>query len=202
MKLINSLGNILYWIVYGLVWIYFKFVHRIEIKGKENRPKNGSVIIMANHITAFDPPLIGIIMNRKVHFMAKEELFKNPIMDKLFRAIGTFPVKRGRPDRGALRESFRLLDNDKVICIFPEGTRSKTGKLGKAKAGATMIALKSKSPILPVAIKKEKNNLKFRVSIGESFTLDEYYDKKIDRDKRKKISKDIMNKIENELNEI
>ncbi|MGM0411477.1 MAG: lysophospholipid acyltransferase family protein [Bacillota bacterium] len=200
--MIDLLGNIIYWVAYGFFWLYFKIVHRLEIKGKKNRYKEDSMIIMANHITALDPPLIGIIMNRKVHFMAKKELFENFITDKIFRAIGTYPVKRGRPDRGALRESFRLLDENKAICIFPEGTRSKTGKLGKAKAGAILIALKSESPILPVGIKKEKNSLKYKVSIGKPFTLDEYYDKKVSKNERKEIAENIMLKIKNEIDKI
>ena len=200
MGFMNILGNIIYGFMYITAWLYFKIVHNWKIKGKENRPEEGSVIIMSNHITAFDPPIVGAIMNRKVHFMAKKELFDNPISDKILRAIGTFPVKRGRPDRSAFRESFRLLDNDKVICIFPEGTRSKNGELGNAKAGSIMIALRSESPILPVGIKKDGRQ--FRISIGEPFTLDEFYGEKLSRDERKIVGKKIMNKIENEIEKI
>ena len=200
MGILDLIGNLIYYLMYGLAWIYFKLVTNFKISGKENRPENGPVIIMANHITAYDPPLVGTIMNRKVHFMAKKELFSNPILAKILKAVGTFPVKRGKPDRSAFRESFRLLDNGKVICIFPEGTRSKNGKLGKAKAGSIMIALKSKSPILPVGIKKVGSQ--FKVSIGEPFTLDQYYEKKLSRDERKIVGKKIMKKIENEINKI
>lgn len=193
------LGNVIYWIAYIIMRIYFSIVHRWTINGKKNRPQKGSLIIMANHISAFDPPIVGTIMNRKVHFMAKEELFNIPILGRGIRAIGTFPVKRGRPDRTALREAFRLLNEKKVICIFPEGTRSKTGRLGKARAGAVFIALKSGSPILPVGIKKEEDSLKFKISIGEKFSLDQYYDEKLSREKRKEVGRIIMNKIKKEL---
>ena len=200
MGLLDIFGNIIYLLMYSIAWIYFKIITNCEILGKENRPEDGPVIIMANHITAYDPPLVGTIMNRKVHFMAKKELFENPILSKILKAVGTFPVKRGKPDRSAFRESFRLLNNDKVICIFPEGTRSNTGELGNAKAGSIMIALKSESPILPVGIKKDGH--KFKVSIGKPFTLDEYYDKKLSRDERKIVGKKIMKKIENEIQKI
>ncbi|MGM0438605.1 MAG: lysophospholipid acyltransferase family protein [Bacillota bacterium] len=200
MGFLDILGNIIYGFMYITAWLYFKIVHNSKIKGKENRPEEGPFIIMANHITAYDPPLVGTIMNRKVHFMAKKELFENPFIGKILRAIGTFPVKRGKPDRSAFRESFRLLNNNKVICIFPEGTRSKTGELGNAKAGSIMIALKSETPILPVGIKKVGRQ--FRVSIGEPFTLDEYYGEKLSRDERKIVGKNIMEKIENEINKI
>lgn len=200
MNLMDLLGNIIYYFMYVIAWIYFKLVTNLKIFGKKNRPENGPVIIMANHITAYDPPLVGTIMNRKVHFMAKKELFKNPILAKILKSVGTFPVKRGKPDRSAFRESFRLLNNNQVICIFPEGTRSKNGELGKAKAGSIMIALKSKSPILPVGIKKVGRQ--FKVSIGEPFTLDEYYEQKLSRKERKVVGKKIMKKIGNELNKI
>jgi len=198
--IMNILGNIIYGFMYGSAWLYFTIVHNWKIKGKENRPDDGPLIIMANHITAYDPPIVGSIMNRKVYFMAKKELFENPFLDKILRAIGTFPVKRGRPDRSAFRESFRLLNNNKVICIFPEGTRSKNGELGNAKAGSIMIALRSEAPILPVGIKKDGRQ--FKISIGEAFTLDEFYGEKLSRDERKIVGEKIMKKIEKEIEKI
>jgi 1-acyl-sn-glycerol-3-phosphate acyltransferase len=118
----------------------------------------------------------------------------------LIKTIGTFPVKRGKPDMSALRNAFRLLNNNKVICIFPEGTRHRPGDLGKAKAGAIMIALKSKAPILPIGITNTKNKEELKISIGEPFTLDQYYNKKIRREERKEIGRHVMKKIKKEIN--
>ena len=199
MNNLKLLGKILYWIAYYSVSLYFKIVHHWKIKGKANRPENGPLIVMANHTSVFDPPLIGCIMNRQVHFMAKKELFKNPIFGGFLKGIGTFPVKRGKPDRSALKNAFKLLNNDKVICIFPEGTRHKPGNMGKAKAGAVMIALKSQAPILPVGITNTKNDKNLEISIGKPFTLDEYYNKKIQREERKEVGKVIMKKINDEI---
>ena len=193
------LGKILYWITYFTASLYFKFVHRWKIKGKENRKQDGPLIIMANHTSVLDPPIVGCIMNRQVHFMAKEELFKNPIFRRFLKGIGTFPVRRGKPDRKALKNAFKLLNNDKVICIFPEGTRHSPDNLGKAKAGAVMIALKSQAPILPVGIINTKNKKKLKISIGEPFTLDQYYDRKVKRDERKEVGNIIMDRIEKEI---
>jgi 1-acyl-sn-glycerol-3-phosphate acyltransferase len=109
-------------------------------------------MICANHISNLDPPLVGCAMQRKIHFMAKEELFKIPILAPIIRTLGAFPVKRGGGDHQALKTSIQLLKNGQVLGIFPEGTRSKTGELGKAHSGAALIALKANSPVVPVAI--------------------------------------------------
>ncbi|MEJ6950600.1 lysophospholipid acyltransferase family protein [Natronospora cellulosivora (SeqCode)] len=179
--------------------IGFKIYYKLEIQGKENVPEEGSLIIMANHITYLDPPLIGCILDRKIHFMAKEELFKNPILGFLLKKIGQFPVKRGKPDRSALKKSFDLLKNEKVLGIFPEGTtQGKNNKLSKAKAGAVLIPIKTEVPILPIGITFSKRKVK--VSIGKPFTLDKYYNKKLSREERKEAGKFIMNKIREEIN--
>lgn len=192
-------GKLLYWFAYIIIRIYFRIFHQWRIKGKKNRPKNGPLIIMANHISGFDPPIIGCVMNRQVHFMAKKELFNNPVIGKIFKIIGTFPVDRGKPDITALKTAFKFLNNGKVICIFPEGTRHKEGNLGEAKAGAVMIALRSKSPILPIGIKDATNNKNLKISIGKPFTLDKYYNKKLSKSQKEEVGKIIMKKIQNEI---
>lgn len=199
MNNLKFLGKLLYRIAYLTSYLYFKIVHRWKIKGKKNRPGEGPLIIMANHTSVLDPPIVGSVMNRQVHFMAKEELFKNPIFERFLKGIGTFPVRRGKPDRKALKNAFKLLKNDKVICIFPEGTRHKPDNLGQAKAGAVMIALKSQAPILPIGIINTKNKENLKISIGKPFTLDEYYNKKVKRDERKEVGNIIMNRIEQEI---
>ena len=131
--------------------ILFSSVFRWRTSGIENVPAGG-VIIAANHISLWDPPVIGTALPRKVHFMAKEELFANPVFGWIISKLGAFPVKRGAADRTAIRTALRLLENGSILAIFPEGTRSKDGKLGSPEAGLALLALKSGVPIVPAAI--------------------------------------------------
>jgi len=196
------MGKILYYFAYLIFNIYFCIFHHWEIRGKRNRPPNGPVIVVANHISALDPPLLGSIMNRPVHFMAKEELLKNPITKWFLLKIGVIPVKRGKADRKALLSSLKLLKENRVFGIFPEGTRHKPGKLGKAKPGTVLIALKSKSPILPIGIKNINSSKKTLVSIGKAYTLDSYYDRKLTKEEKKEVADIIMKSIENQINKL
>lgn len=131
---------------------FYAIFYRWEVRGQENIPENGAVILCSNHIDNLDPPLLGCGIERKVHFMAKEELFKIPVISFLITKFGAFPVKRGAGDRAAIRATLQILEEGKVLGIFPEGTRSKTGELGQGLAGTAMFALKSNAVVIPVAI--------------------------------------------------
>ncbi|MFC0299417.1 lysophospholipid acyltransferase family protein [Virgibacillus soli] len=136
-----------------IVAIIFFPLYRIKVVGRENIPKNGAVIICSNHISNLDPPVVGITSSRDIYFMAKEELFDNRFLNKLLTGINAFPIKRGASDRQALRKGMNILAEGKTLGLFPEGTRSKTGKLGKPLPGVGFFALKSKAVVIPCAIK-------------------------------------------------
>ncbi len=191
------MNKTMYRIVSGLFTIYFKLILRWKVIGKEYGPDNGSLVIMANHVSFFDPPVVGSILSRPVHFMAKEELFRIPVLSWVIKNVGAFPVKRGRPDRAALKKSYKILKSNEVLGIFPEGTRHKPGNLGKARSGAVIIPIKMKTPILPVGIKYK--GLKLYVSIGKPFTLEDFYDKNLSREEIRTAGEIIMNKIKSEL---
>lgn len=127
-------------------------LYRIEVIGRENFPKSGGVLLCTNHISNLDPPVVGITCKRPVSFMAKEELFRVPILKWILPNVKAFPVKRGMSDRGALRSGLALLKEGEILGLFPEGTRSKTGKVGKGLAGAGFFALRSEASIIPCAI--------------------------------------------------
>ncbi|MEQ2528153.1 1-acyl-sn-glycerol-3-phosphate acyltransferase [Robertmurraya yapensis] len=135
-------------IVYGIL----KPFYRIEAIGRENIPKEGGVLLCANHIHNFDPPVVGIMAPRPISFMAKEELFNVPVLGKILPHVNAFPVKRGMSDREALRTGLKVLKEGKVLGLFPEGTRSKTGELGKGLAGAGFFALRTDADVVPCAI--------------------------------------------------
>ncbi len=143
----------------GLLYIFAKAIFSLILKikgykivGQENVPTEGPVIIACNHISLWDPIIVGCSLPRQVCFMAKEELFRIPVLGKMFTWIGTFPVKRGQADIGAIKKSLAILKAGKVLGIFPEGTRSKSGGIQEAMSGIVLIMEKSKAPILPLKV--------------------------------------------------
>lgn len=127
-------------------------IYRFDVSGHEHFPKEGGVLICSNHIHALDPPVVGILAPRPVHFMAKEELFNAPILKTLIPRLNAFPVKRGMSDREAMRKAIQLLKDGNVVGLFPEGTRSKDGQLKKGLAGAGFFALRGNAVVVPTAI--------------------------------------------------
>ena len=110
------------------------------------------MILAANHASNIDPPLMASLIERPVSYMAKIELFENPIFGAAIRRCHAFPVKRGASDRGAIKAAVTVLKEGHMLGLFPEGTRSKTGELQKAEAGIALIASMTGAPIVPVAI--------------------------------------------------
>ena len=141
-----------YYIARGLLIGLFKLLTRWQVKGKENVPKGGPVLVVANHVHAADPPLLGVSLPRKVVFMAKEELFRSSVSAYFVSGLGSFPVHRGRLDRQALRSSQQVLADNLALAMFPEASRSRSAKLKKAMPGSALIACRSGVPILPVGI--------------------------------------------------
>ena len=135
-----------------LLYYFFKVFFRFKIIGIENIPTTGGVIIAANHISLWDPPVVGAGLRRPINFMAKEELFAIGPLRWIITIMKAFPVKRGAADRGAIRNAINLLKSGEILGLFPEGTRSKNGELGKPEAGIGMIVLKAGVPIVPAAI--------------------------------------------------
>ena len=132
--------------------IWYGIFLRTKVIGAENIPEEGAFILAANHMTNWDPPFLGTFISREVCFMGKEELFKNPVMAAVCRGLHVFPVKRGAADKTAIKTAIKILKSGDCLGIFPEGTRSKTGKIGKAESGVSLIAAMTKVPIIPAAI--------------------------------------------------
>jgi len=143
--------------IYGLAKficnVAFHTVVRRQVVGLENLPREGGVVLCSNHISNFDPPLIGSAMPRRIRFMAKDTLFTTPVVGWIVKDLGAFPVKRGAGDRQALRTAIQLVDDGEVLGVFPEGTRSKTGQVEQGQSGAAYFATRTKSShVVPVAI--------------------------------------------------
>lgn len=141
----------IYAVVKVILRALFTVVLRMRVEGTENIPKEGPLVIASNHLSLLDPPVIGTAATRKVHFMAKQELFV-PILGDIYKILGAFPVRRGGADRAAIKHGIEILQSSQVLAIFPEGTRSKTGKLGKAEPGALMMASKAMAAIVPCCV--------------------------------------------------
>ncbi|MCK4259040.1 MAG: 1-acyl-sn-glycerol-3-phosphate acyltransferase [Halanaerobiales bacterium] len=188
--------NLIYWFSRRLVWIYLKVFKGFTIYGLENIPKEGSLIVVGNHTSFLDPLVLGVAMNRMVRVMAKHELFKKLGIDWFLRQLGAFPVKRGQADLKAMRKSLKILKHGGVLGVFPEGTRNKSGQLGKAQLGIVKIALRTKALILPCGLINISSGKKpFIANIGKPLTLDKYYGLKLTKEEEEKIGKFIMDEI-------
>ncbi len=177
--------------------IVFTVFYRVEIKGVENVPKKGPALICANHVGELDMFFIGFKIKRMVRWMAKDELFKNPVLGGLIKWLGAFPVKRGRADVGAIKTAFKLLDEGHIVGIFAEGTRTR-GKAGVAKVnpGAAMFAVKKQVPVIPVAVEgRYKLFSRVRVVFGEPYYIEADKNKKYMNEEFTEMSRDIMKRV-------
>lgn len=125
---------------------------RGRIYGAENVPKEGPLIVVSNHASDFDPPIVSCSLRRPVAFMAKEELFRIPVLKQGIELYGAYPVKRGAADLSAIRSALNCLSNGWAIGVFLGGTRTPDARIPEPKLGAALIAGKAKVPLLPVSL--------------------------------------------------
>jgi len=123
-----------------------------EVRGREHIPKSGGLIVASNHVSYFDPPLVGTAAVRELHFLAKEELFRPPVFGSLIRAYNAIPIRRGVADLSGLAKAIEVLRSGKALIVFPEGTRSRDGQLRSARPGVGMLAVGTDALIVPCSI--------------------------------------------------
>jgi len=160
---------------------------RIKCVGKENVPKEGAFVLCANHTSMLDLVLLVALCPRAVCFMAKKELFKNRFLGKIFKLMGAFPVDRGKNDLTAIRTACKIVNDGKVLGIFPEGTRYRDCKPPReVKPGVALVTLKTGADVLPVSIYKEKGTHPLRkvtLRFGEPIKAEELCEGKLSKEK-------------------
>ena len=142
---------------------YARLFLGLQVRGVENIPKTPGLVVASNHFSTFDPPVIGSLVPREIHFMAKKELFESQPMRWLSEHLLAFPVDRSKSDMRAIKEALRYLKSGIAVGIFPQGTRTAADK--EAHGGAAFLAQRAGVPLLPAAIWREGRN--FRVAFGE-----------------------------------
>lgn len=162
----------------GFFNVFFHIIYRFDVRGMENIPKEGRAVICPNHINMFDAIWLAIYFKRMIYIMVKKELMSSRFGNWFWAKIGCFPVDRGKADTQALEVAEGHLNDGDLLLIFPEGTRNGLPKGKKLKKGAAMIAVESKSPIIPIGIKGSLRPFsKVRINIGKPMDLTEYFNK-------------------------
>lgn len=162
-----------------------------RVKGKENIPKEGSFLLCANHRSNMDPVMIAAGCHRQLTFMAKEELFKVPVLGWLIKKFGAFPIKRGKGDAAAVMATLKILKRGEATLIFPEGTRMKDGTRKNINPGIIRLAMQAKVPILPAYVDKHS------VTFGKPITYENMADSISDAEKMQALADDLMDTIYN-----
>ena len=164
-----------------LTKVVFKLFFRVKIINIEKVPSEGGAIICANHNSMLDMFFLGYKLKRWIYWMAKEELFRNPVLSCILTKLGAFPVKRGSGDTAPIKQSYKILKEGKLLGIFPHGTRIAHSKKEekKVKPGVVMIAMHSGAPIVPALIQGSYKLFgRMNVIFGDPFTIEPEKDKK------------------------
>jgi 1-acyl-sn-glycerol-3-phosphate acyltransferase len=166
-----------YQICRSLIRFFFSVFCAWKVDGEDNLPQEGAVLVVANHFSYWDPVVVGCALRRQVYFMAKSNLFSYPVLGFLLRKLGAFPVNRRHVDRTSLKTALALLSEERIVCLFPEGTRGRQGQFLPPLPGAAFLACKAGVPICPVALVKKKrllgNNIFpcYHVKVGAVFSM-------------------------------
>jgi 1-acyl-sn-glycerol-3-phosphate acyltransferase len=191
----------LYWFFRNTFFIFFKVFNRLSVTGYENVPGTGGVIVAANHASYLDPLVVGAALKRRATYMAKEGLFKIPLIGEFVSSF-SFQVRRDRPQPSTIKEAVRRLKNGELIVMFPEGGRSVGGGILDAKRGVAVIAALSRAPVVPALVRGTDASLpvggrllrpaKITVTFGKPLEVGR---EETDREYQERISRDMMETI-------
>ena len=175
---------------------FLKCIFRIQINGADNIPAEGGCMVCANHISNWDPVVLICCLPRRISFVAKEEIKSVPFVGWLLEKVDVIFIKRGSGDLGAIRTCIKGIDEGKAIGIFPTGTREKICADAKPKSGATLIAAKAGTKVVPVGVEATyKLFSKITINIGELMDFAEYKGTKLSQDMLESKTNEIYDKI-------
>ncbi len=183
--------------IQALAYLPMAIVYPTKIVGRKNLPK-GKVIITLNHTSNLDAIVLLLNTYEKKYFLAKKELYVSKARSWFLKKMGAIKIDRASADVGAIKEAFKVLKNNKKLVIFPEGTRNKNEDLSlqQVKHGAAMIAIKTKTPIVPLWIyNRPKAFRKTKLLVGKPYELDEFYGQKLTDEVLEKASEVIAEKL-------
>lgn len=182
--------------------IYAIIVYRPKIVGKENLPKTGGAVLCPNHVHVLDAAVIVALSSRPIRVLAKDDLFRNKLFKFIATTFGLYPIKRGKADMQAIKISLKLLKNEELLLIFPEGTRNGMEKGVKPKNGAVLIAATAKKPIIPIGIQGEfKPFRRLVINIGKPIDYSEHREEAKDKEQATKLTQELMQEIVRLMNE-
>lgn len=192
-------------------WIIFPFLrvfNRVRITGTENIPKQGALVLAANHLSLWDPIYLFCCVPRKLNFMAKAELFKIPVVGWVIAHVHGFPVHRNTIDRTALKKSAEVLEKGEALVLFPEGTRSRTGELLPFYDGAVLFAQRSSAIVVPAAILNSPKSFPaglrqtIHIRFGQPIDFSEYQERKVNAAMLHEMTDKLRNRIKQLQEEI
>lgn len=190
-------------IVKFLVRIFTLVVFRVQTYGQENIEKDKPYIMCANHTSNWDPPILYTATKREMYMMAKEELFRNKFIYWFANKTNIFPVKRGKKDIESIKKSIKVLNDNKILAIFPEGTRNGIIKNGKIQNGPAYLAARTGVQVIPVKIEGNfKPFTKVRIYYGKPLDFSSYKSKKPEKETLDLISNKITEEIFGDLKQI
>ena len=148
----SPLDTGLYRFAYSFLTPLWRFVFRMDVRGSENIPLTGPILLASNHRSNLDPFFVGVSFPRQVHFMAKAELWKVRALGRVIDALGSFPVKRGEADRNAVKRALEILGTGAVVGMFPEGRRQRGGSVGDIQTGVSLFSLREGVVTMPMVL--------------------------------------------------
>ena len=161
----------------------------LKISGEKNIPSEGAFLLCSNHRSWLDPVLLAASCSRQLSFMAKEELFKNPVIGTLLKKVGAFPIKRGKGDAAAVMATLKIMRSGGATLIFPEGTRMKRGERKCVNSGIIRLAIQTRVPIVPAYVSRHT------VTYGTPVYFDKYEEFVKDTEKMQSLADDLMDTI-------
>jgi 1-acyl-sn-glycerol-3-phosphate acyltransferase len=194
--------RVFYYLSISLVKILARLLFRMKAYNRDNIPAKGPFILACNHISYYDPPLVGSFIKREIHFMAKKELFRNRLFGALITYFNSHPVNRNSIDKTAIEMVKKVLNSEQGIIIFPEGTRSKTDNFLPSRPGVGMLAIANMVPVIPAYINGSNDLIgcllgktKLAVIYGRPIAREEISQYNKDKDGYHRLANDIMSHI-------